>query len=120
MCSLCAVMGGSTHWTDAAGRSEFERSGLKVTRRAEREWRVSLLNAVLSVRGVKVLDWGGNSYVLEGTTGKSRNAYTINAIWQAADDLITTPVDPLDQEFLDQLERSVRKDDLCLICRSSC
>jgi len=108
MCSLCAVLGGSAHWTDAAGRSEFERSGSKVTRRAERERRVGLLNAALSAHDLKVLDWGGNSYVVENTAGKSRNAYTVNAIWQAADDLAAAPVDPLDETFLDRLERSVK------------
>lgn len=100
MCSLCAVLGRSDHWTDAAGRPEFERSGRKVTKRAERERRVDLLNMILAGRGVRVLDWGGNSFVIENRVGKSENAYTLNAIWSAADRLGDAPIDPLDDETL--------------------
>lgn len=104
MCSLCAVLGSSTHWTDAAGRPEFERSGVKVTRRSEREKRVGLLNRILKSHGVRVLDWGGNSFVVENSEGKSENAYTLSAIWNAADRLSDPPLDPLDPGLLSRIE----------------
>jgi hypothetical protein len=109
VCSLCAVLGRSDHWTDAAGRPEFERLGRKVTRRAERERRVDLLNVILASQGLRVLDWGGNSFVIEDRAGKSENAYSLNAIWSAADRLGHRPIDPLDEEILANVQAALEK-----------
>lgn len=96
MCSLCAALGGSRYWTDAAGRAAFARGGRPVTLRQERSRRVALLNAVLAGAGLSVADWGGNSYVVKNAAGRSANVYSLTAIWNEADALAEAPADPLD------------------------
>lgn len=107
MCGLCAALGSSKDWTDAAGRSEFERAGRKVTRRAERERRVALANRVLRFYGLTLSDWGGNSYVLSNRDRQSENVYNLLGIWAAAERLAGRPCDALDPLLLETLERSV-------------
>ena len=106
MCGLCAALGSSKDWTDAAGRPEFERTGRKVTRRAEREERVMMVNCVLRYYGLELADWGGNSYVLSNSAGRSENIYNLAGIWAASERLIDGGCDPLDPGLLLQLEHS--------------
>ena len=110
MCSLCAVLGSSRHWTDAAGRPEFERAGHKVTRREERERRVAFLNHIIFSYGLSLQDWGGNSYVLQNRHGKTENVYNLAGIWAAAERLAERACDPLDADLIARLEgrRGVR------------
>lgn len=109
MCGLCGALGSNQYWTDAAGSAEFQRNGIAVTRRDEREARVTLINRVLRLKGLQVRDWGGNSYVLEGPRGKLDNVYNLAGIWSAVD-LYTgdVPIDPLDADLLDALEGGLR------------
>lgn len=106
MCGLCASLGSSKDWTDAAGRPEFERTGRKVTRRAEREARVTMVNCILDYYGLKLTDWGGNSFVLCDRNGRSENIYNLAGIWAAAERLIDGGCDPLDPGLLQQLEQA--------------
>jgi hypothetical protein len=104
MCGLCSALGSGDDWTDAAGRSEFERAGRKVVRRAEREQRLLLLNFVLRHCRLSLRDWGGNSYVLTSEAGKNLNVYNLAGIWSAVDRLCDHVLDPLDPDFLLTLE----------------
>lgn len=104
MCGLCAALGSSQDWTDAAGRPEFEKAGHKVTRRSEREARVALANRVLGFYGLELRDWGGNSFVLSDRSGRSENMYNLAGIWAAAERLAGAPCDPLDPALLRVLE----------------
>lgn len=108
MCGLCGALGSSQYWTDAAGRPEFEAAGQKVVRRNERARRVALVNAVLRTSQVSVQDWGGNSFVLQNELGKRRNVYNLAGVWSAADELAGRPVDPLDEQLLDELEQAAK------------
>ncbi len=72
LCSLCAALGASRNWTDAAGQAAFSRMGNPVTLREERGRRVALLNAVLQQYGLSIADWGGNSYVMSNTRRPQR------------------------------------------------
>jgi hypothetical protein len=105
MCGLCGALGSNQYWTDAAGSSDFQRNGAAITRREERERRVMLINQVLHTRGLALRDWGGNSYLLEGSRGNLQNVYNLAGIWSAVDEHTSGPqIDPLDADFLDQLE----------------
>lgn len=103
MCSLCAGLGGSRYWTDAAGQDAFRRHGRKVTLRSEREERVRLLDRVLGVYGVTIKDWGGNSYLLEDSQGRRQNVYNLAGIWEVLDRMTGRPCDPLDPVLLEHL-----------------
>ncbi len=107
MCSLCAALGAGRDWTDAAGREEFRRHGGKVNLRNEREARVALLDRLLGAYGITVKDWGGNSYVLENRDGQRRNVYNLGGIWAAMETLRGKACDPLDQDFMERLTRSL-------------
>ena len=104
MCNLCAVLGAGSNWTDAAGRPEFEAGGRKITRNEERDRRVGMLNGVLAFHGVRIEDWGGNSFVLTGASGKNENVYNLAGIWAAVDRLSGGDCDPLAADFLAWLE----------------
>jgi len=103
VCSLCAALGASRNWADAAGHAAFQRHGGKVTLRQEREGRVALLNLLLAPCGLRIRDWGGNSYVLQNRDGRRENVYNLNGIWAAVDVLSPGGCDPLDSRFLDSL-----------------
>jgi hypothetical protein len=105
MCSLCAVLGSSRSWTDAAGRPEFAPAGHPVTHRHEREQRVALLNRLLHYYQLQIHDWGGSSYVITNAHGQSAQAYTLQGVWPAAERLAAGHgCDPLDVGLLEALE----------------
>lgn len=104
MCSLCAALGGSRYWTDAAGQAAFEKNGRKVSLRGERSRRVALLNRVLEPYALSISDWGGNSYVLSNAQGRTENMYTLAGIWAEADRLANRACDPLDPALIAHLD----------------
>lgn len=104
MCSLCAALGGSRNWTDAAGQAAFAKTGRTVTLREERARRVALLNVVLARYKLTISDWGGNSYVLCDFSGRTANMYTLGGIWADADRLASEPCDPLDPDLIASLD----------------
>ena len=104
MCSLCAALGASRNWTDAAGHDAFRRHGGKLTERAEREERVAILNRLLSARGITIADWGGNSFMLQNQTGRRENVYNLAGIWTHVQGMLGNALDPLAPELLAALE----------------
>lgn len=104
MCSLCAALGGSRYWTDAAGNTAFSHDGRKVTLRAERMRRVAFLDLILGHYGLSVRDWGGNSYVLMDRRGRRENVYNLAGIWTLVDEMSAADCDPLDPELLARLQ----------------
>lgn len=108
MCSLCAALGGSRSWTDAAGKAAFSSNGHAVSIREERGRRVALLNTVLTHYGLHVSDWGGNSYVMTNSVGQTANMYSLGGIWADADRLAPTPCDPLDKTLIDRLNGTIK------------
>lgn len=103
MCSLCAALGGSRYWTDAAGRDAFAGDGRKVTLRAERERRVAFLDRLLGHYGLSIRDFGGNSYVLMDRRGRRENVYNLAGMWPQVEAMAATQVDPLDAALLERL-----------------
>lgn len=105
MCALCAALGSSNHWTDAAGRAEFEVGGNKPTRRHERGRRAALIRPVLEYQGLDLNDWGGTSWLIDDGAGNNEEVYGLNEIWAAAERLAGQACDPLDPDFIEYLSR---------------
>lgn len=94
MCALCGVIGGGEHWTDAV--REFHGPAPQLTRTAERQARVRLVNRILEHYGLSAHDWAGASYVLKSRTGQSAIVPNLTELWAAAEYLAGRPCDPLD------------------------
>ena len=105
MCALCAVLGRSNHWTDAAGRSEFSVAGNKLTRRYERGRRAALIKPVVEYLGLDLDDWGGTSWLISDRAGRSEEVYQLTEIWAAAERLAGRTCDPLDPDFIEHLSK---------------
>lgn len=105
MCSLCGVLGGSDHWTDAAAREGvFTRNVGPVERRRERVHRVRAVNRVLSAYRLTLEDWQGTSYILRNATGRSEMIDSLAHLWPVAEQLAGRPCDPLAPDLLVRLE----------------
>jgi hypothetical protein len=105
MCSLCGVMGGNEHWTDAAARpGVFTRNVERLDRRRERTRRVSAANRVLAVFAMSLSDWQGSAFVLATRTGKSEMIEDLGHLWPAAERLSGRVCDPLDPALIARME----------------
>lgn len=105
MCSLCGVLGGNEHWTDAVARpGVFTRNVERIERRRERANRVRIANQVLSVLGMGLADWQGASFVISTRTGKSEVIEDLGHLWPAAERLSGRVCDPLDLDVIMRME----------------
>ncbi|MFC6445207.1 hypothetical protein [Shinella zoogloeoides] len=105
MCSLCGVIGGNEHWTDAAARpGVFTRNIERLDRRRERARRVSAANRVLAAFGMSLADWQGSAFVLATRTGKSEMIEDLGHLWPAAERLSGRVCDPLDAALIARME----------------
>jgi hypothetical protein len=105
MCSLCGVLGGPDHWTDAVARpGVFSRSPDPASRRRERVRRVALANRVLRHFGMELSDWQGSSFLLSTRTGKTAIVSDLAHLWKEAETLSGRTCDPLDPAFLARCE----------------
>lgn len=105
MCSLCGVIGGNEHWTDAVARpGVFTRNVERLDRRRERARRVSAANDVLSAFGMSLSDWQGSAFVLATRTGKSEMIEDLGHLWSAAERLSGRVCDPLDPQLIARME----------------
>lgn len=105
MCSLCGVLGGNEHWTDAAARpGVFTRNVERIDRRRERTRRVCAANRVLAAFGMSLSDWQGSSFVLSTRTGKSEMVEDLGHLWPAAEKLSGRACDPLDPDVIARME----------------
>jgi hypothetical protein len=106
MCSLCGVLGGNEHWTDAVARpGVYTRNASPVERRRERAHRVRIANLVLTRFGMAVADWQGTAFVLSTRTGKTELITDLGHLWPAAERLAGRVCDPLALEVVERLER---------------
>jgi hypothetical protein len=105
MCALCGVLGGSDHWTDAAGRpGVFTRMTDPLERRRERARRVTAANRILAQFGMTVADWQGASFMLSTATGKTEMVDNLSHLWSVAERLSGRACDPLDPALLRRLD----------------
>ena len=103
MCGLCGVLGGRGHWTDSARHASAFPNRAETTRRAERQHRTRLANAVLGHYGLGLSDWTGASYVLATRTGRTALVDNMTELWAAAENLTGQSCDPLDEALLARL-----------------
>ena len=104
MCSLCGVLGGNEHWTDAVARpGVYTRNIDAVARRRERASRVRIANRVLRPFRLPLSDWQGSAFLLSTLTGKTEIVEDLAHLWMAAERLTGAPCDPLSSTLLDAL-----------------
>lgn len=109
MCSLCGVIGGNEHWTDAVARpGVYSRNVERLDRRRERARRVASVNRVLRAFSMSLTDWQGASFVLATPTGKSEMIDDLGHLWSAAERLTGRIFDPLDVCFIRAMEEADR------------
>lgn len=105
MCSLCGVLGGNEHWTDAAARpGVYTRNADAVARRRERANRVRIANRVLRPFHLTIADWQGSAFLLSTLTGKTEIVEDLAHLWMAAERLTGSACDPLSVALLDALD----------------
>jgi hypothetical protein len=96
MCSLCGVLGGNEHWTDAVARpGVYTRNAEPAERRRERMNRVRLANLALAPFGLTLSDWQGASFLLSTRTGKTEIVEDLGHLWPTAERLSGRACDPL-------------------------
>jgi hypothetical protein len=105
MCGACAVLNNAPDWTDRVGNPDGIGHSRNLTRGAERQRRVDLVNLLLQPMRMKLFDLG-NNLSLQGPTGRVEIVEGLAHVWLAADRLSSDLVDPLDLEQLEALERS--------------
>jgi hypothetical protein len=105
MCGACAVLNNAPDWADRVGNPEGIGHSRNLTRAAERQRRVALVNLLLRPSRMKLFDLGYN-FSLQASTGRVEIVEGLAHIWAAADRLNTEPVDPLDLDQLEALERT--------------
>jgi len=104
MCGLCGMLGGEVHWTDGAPSAGAGGTAAAQTRRAERLYRVALINAVFGHYGLALADWQGSSYLLSNRTGRTEIVGDLAQLWQAAERMLGRRCDPLDPTLVERLE----------------
>lgn len=105
MCSLCGVLGGNEHWTDAVARpGVYTRNVERIDRRRERARRVAAANRILAAFGMSLSDWQGTSFVIATRTGKSEVIEDLGHLWPAAERLSGRLCDPLDPALIARME----------------
>jgi hypothetical protein len=105
MCGACAVLNNAPDWVDRVGNPEGVGHTQSLTRGAERQRRVDLVNLLLQPTQMKLFDLG-NNLSLQSPTGRVEIVEGLSHVWAAADRLSSQLVDPLDLEQLEAIERS--------------
>lgn len=96
MCGLCGIFSEDMHWAarlDAASRGQSSNSAL---RRLARTRRISVLNRMLAGHHVRISDWQGNHYCVQGATGRTELVSNLSQLWLAVEKVGGRPFDPLD------------------------
>jgi hypothetical protein len=103
MCGACAVLNNAPDWVDRVGNPDGIGHSENLTRGAERQRRVGLVNLLLRPTRMKLFDLG-NTLSLQGPTGRVEIVEGLAHVWAAADRLSPDWVDPLNIEQLEIIE----------------
>jgi hypothetical protein len=106
MCGACAVLSGGPDWIDRVGNPDGVGHSESLTRGAERQRRVMLVNLLLRPKRMRLFDLG-NSLSLGGPTGGVEIVESLSHVWAAADRMSSSLVDPLDLGQLEDIERAI-------------
>jgi hypothetical protein len=100
MCGACGAISGGPDWIDRVGNPEGVSHRSDLTRGAERQRRIVLVNMVLGPHRLQLYDLGGG-LSLRGPTGRTELVESLAHVWMAADRLSSSVIDPLDDLLLE-------------------
>ena len=104
MCGLCGIFSEDAHWASRldAGVGRPDEAGNPhvgpAVRRLARARRIAVLNRMLAGSHVRVSDWQGSHYRLEGATGKTELVDGLGLLWPAIERMRGRPFDPLEAD----------------------
>lgn len=97
MCILCYGLTGEEHWSDARVGAELSAS-VRARRRA-------LLTRIMALHGLQYSDDPtGVTSLISDRKGKVQVARSLGEVWEAGEQLIKRPLDPLAPTLLAQLD----------------
>ena len=96
-----------TEWVDRVGNPDGVGHAESLTRGAERQRRVQLVNLMLRPTRLRLVDLN-STLSLHAPTGGAQIVDTLSHIWAAADRMRSPPlVDPLDDAQIEAIERAM-------------
>ena len=105
MCGLCGLLG-TMHWTETSAHPRAFSGSARRTIRAERLHRAALVNRALAAVRMKLSDFQATSYVVRSPTGRQEIVDDLQSVWGAVERLRGSPVDPLDDAWIGEIEKS--------------
>jgi hypothetical protein len=102
MCGACGAISGGPDWIDRVGNPEGISHEPELTRAAERQRRISIVNLVLRPYRLHLSD-AGASLALHAPTGRTELVESLAHVWTAADRISSATIDPLDEWLLEAL-----------------
>jgi hypothetical protein len=91
MCTLCGLLGGSQHWSEA--------SGSNVPARQQRLKKTAYANRLLARYRLSLDDFHGQSYILRGPTGRTEMINDFSDLWRVVELMLGYPLDPLSPDL---------------------
>ncbi len=108
MCGFCAMFSNGPHWTEAgtdSGRAGADASPRE--RHLDRAYRMKLINRILGFYGCTAEDWAGSQYIVRNKSGGAGEVVAnLPQVWQAVENMLHRPADPLDAALVAALEGS--------------
>lgn len=96
MCGVCGLLDNGPQWSDALRKDlparQLRLQQLAMLNRALKPWRLSLQEF-------------HNSWLLSNLTGQQTIVYSLKELWQEAEKMMRHAIDPLDEDWLTQLEQ---------------
>ncbi|WP_294084536.1 hypothetical protein [Sphaerobacter sp.] len=115
MCVLCGVLWTEDHWSEAGAEEipdepdgtvvmeiHMARRGQRLRDRARR---ARMASTALRAWGITLQDWEGSCYIVRDRKGNSAVVPDLAQVWEAAEDMLGAPLDPLDPNLLAALRR---------------
>ena len=103
MCGACGILGGGPDWVDRVDNPNGVGAAAGLTRLAERQRRIALVNRLLASSSVRLSEQG-RQLIVQSRTGRTKLVTDLAHVWAAADLLGRTGMDPLDEDFLAGLD----------------
>ena len=102
MCGACGAISGGPDWIDRVGNPDGVSHLPDLTRGAERQRRIAIVNLVLRPHRLTLSDFG-SGLALRGPTGRTELVESLAHVWSAADKMTASVVDPLDERLLETI-----------------
>lgn len=103
MCGACGAISGGPDWIDRVGNPDGVSHRPDLTRGAERQRRIAIVNLVLKPHRLSLSDLGAG-LSLSGPSGRTEIVESLAHVWTAADRLSPSLIDPLDERLLETIE----------------